>query len=350
MIIKYRNPSWDWKELQVLSVNYSENKEVPKIETSKTHPLQSNQLTETKTSAVIVDITELIPKRDKTVLNSPYLDDLKPAFEYLKTKGINLSSLKENLHLFGSFGERMDQSTIQWIGKNYKRYRWLLGFTKKVEKGYMRLCDCFQLILLSFYTNHCSYKRTQRYLQECLFDPFVTKEMSSREIYTKPLRVQAEIKTTRYHLPNVCSYHAKLIVRLVLLLNNDSAIVKLICHVLYMMELLIKEKLLASQDFRKKYNEGEPDSAFEIEFKARWKYLLKLKNRKTMGGPNYFNITFKFCLQILSPLLEHLRNLGETDYSNIFQSKRYVQSELLMLKDKSFIAEFQILNWDKLLN
>ena len=225
-----------------------------------------------------------------------------------------------------------------------------MGFTKKVEKGYMRLCDCFQLILLSFYTNHCSYKRTQRYLQECLFDPFVTKEMSSRDIYTKPLRVQAEIKTTRYHLPNVCSYHAKLIVRLVLLLNNDSAIVKLICHVLYMMELLIKEKLLASQDFRKKYNEGEPDSAFEIEFKARWKYLLKLKNRKTMGGPNYFNITFKFCLQILSPLLEHLRNLGETDYSNIFQSKRYVQSELLMLKDKSFIAEFQILNWDKLLN
>lgn len=345
-IIRRRNPTWDLHKLNLASICLNDSSlHSPKDLTSQ----HSEGLTETtsvelKPSAVIHDFSQLLPNKDNTEKRPPHFDNLKPAFAFLRCNSISLNNLRSTTEVFNSLGERIDDFAIAWIGKNYKRYRWLLGFSNGDQ--YRMLIDCFQVVLLSYYSKHCDYRRFRRHLHETLFDKFIMKELCNRQIYTKALRSQFDIPPSRFHLQNVCSYHSKFLVRLVLIANNDVTKIRFVCHVLYTIELLIKEMLIHSNGVKEKKKTTKTDSAYQTLFNRRWKHLMKFGKKIPVPIMSYFEILFKFCLQILSPILEHCT---ESHYEgcNILLSKRYVQSELLMLNDKRFIAQFQMLNWER---
>ncbi|QEU62934.1 Mei4 [Kluyveromyces lactis] len=344
MLIYHRNPTWDVYNFECITLTRDIKDSSREESTQDGESLAIGTSADTKSSAVIHDVVDLLPDKEQTVKKSPHLDHLKPAFAFLRSNTLKIFHLRANIDVFRSLGERLDEFTISWIGKNYKRYRWLLGFS--ICEQYKYLVDCFQVVLLSYYSTHCDYKKSRRYLHETLFDRFITKEMYNRELYTKVLKRQFDISVSEYHLQNICSYHSKFLVRLVLLGEDNATKIRFACHVLYTMELLIKEKLLDSQVFWSDLKTGT-DSAFHVIFQKRWEYLMKFGKRLTIPIVPYFGLAFRFCLQILSSILEHCSEVY-CDGCNILQSKRYVQSELLMLKDKRFIAEFQMLDWAQL--
>lgn len=292
-------------------------------------------------SAVVKEIQDLLPSKERTMLKSSYLNQLKPVFAYLKDRKLSISAFRNNSLLFYSLGERTDQLTIQWISKNYKKYRWLIGFTG-VKKGF-RLVECFQCMLISYYSGNCSTQKMMKYVTEIVFDRFIQNEISNYEFHLKSLVDMYELSLSNFELRRVSSFQAKFIVRMLLMSRDKTKVVRFACRVMQTVEMIILE-MLKLKNITPRIP-MKSDGAYKIIFYQRWKQITVNPKKFKGSVSEYGTVMFVFCLQILSPLFDEGGFQNSDDCNTILRYKRFIQSGLLVLNDKNLIAQFQCINW-----
>lgn len=264
-------------------------------------------------------------------------------FLYIRERSVCLSTFVRSRDLFDSLGERMEPSSIQWMSKSYKKYRWLVGL-RGITGGFC-IAQCLQTILVSYYSLHKSSRLIYRFVQEISFDRFICKEIIGRDFYLKTLGPIYGVDPSSLNLKKVCAFQAKLIVRILLLADNTGLTGQFMRHILQVIEKMIRILFKQRRIKMKKYRES--NAAYKMIFAGRYRIFSALSKNIQEDDSCTISTLFRFCLQILSPLIDHSKNYEFFDLETILRHKRFIQSELLVLKDENLIMEFQLINWPK---
>lgn len=324
----------------------------------------------------VISVNELYSILDKSIHSisvNGMFSHLLPMYGFLTRHAFKLGSLSRHQAIIEALGAGFQTEELtRWCLPTYQDLKWLVAAehpNSKKHENTKLLCQCFQLLIVSYYSFHVDDKTVIKVLCQRLFYRFLKQEMfifvKEKKKLSKLIRDYLGSDTVDYNaisLSALCRQHFKVIhmvINLKVLQKQFSVAVRVTMYLLQVLESLTR-CLITLMQIGPGSSKGDVLPAYLKFYNCRsihlnCKYIHEIseiisdKNSKVMALR--LKIAIENILSVISQvhwneIVTHLQSDKEV-ITNFSRYRMFIQSSILVTQDLELISCFQKTTWPR---